>query len=152
MLPSAPLWPGGGGVCPKPRLKGRRGCISTAYQLPVTRADENALVIREDNMKPKFKILIVLLVAVGSAAVLLHGIFKNAEPDPYYSAEYFAGLLMKGMAQNLPENLDLCVSSLKAAHIEFAERGAHFQAEAVDKSNRLVNAQPRAKPAQYRGY
>ncbi len=25
------LWPGGGGVCPKPRLKGRRGRLIAAY-------------------------------------------------------------------------------------------------------------------------
>jgi hypothetical protein len=34
------LWPGGGGVCPKPRLKGRRGRVVTASKLPVTRAGQ----------------------------------------------------------------------------------------------------------------
>ena len=33
------LWPGGDGVCPKLRLKGRRGRITAAYQLPATKRD-----------------------------------------------------------------------------------------------------------------
>jgi hypothetical protein len=35
-LPPFGLWPDGGGVCPKLRLKGRRGCSKTVNQHPAT--------------------------------------------------------------------------------------------------------------------
>ena len=55
------FWPGGGGVCPKLRLKGRRGRVTTASKLPATRSNPGGFIF---NKRELFHMILRLLFAL----------------------------------------------------------------------------------------
>lgn len=81
---SRPLWPGGGGVCPARKGKGRRGRGNAASKLPVAREIWRPIVFRSSGMTLRFNMLLADAgIDISEVRFLRHQTKKVHGKTPY---------------------------------------------------------------------